>query len=76
MPIEIYAVIGKPVYLIHQRSLCKKGKKFPFCREFLALIESMCPLPEGIDSPPSTLSIPQISFSHFLTHPLPIITLR
>ena len=46
-PIEIYSVVGKAVYLIHQRSLCKKGKKFPFCREFLGLIESMCPLSEG-----------------------------
>ena len=32
MPIEIYSVVGKAVYLIHQRSIWRKGKKFPFSR--------------------------------------------
>ena len=43
----MYAIVGKSIFIIHQRSICDKGRRLVHCREFLTLIESLCPSSEG-----------------------------
>ena len=42
-PVEVYGVVGKAVFIVHQRSICSRGRRLAHCREFLALLASLCP---------------------------------
>jgi hypothetical protein len=42
-PVEVYGIVGKPVYVVHQRSICSRGRRLAHCREFIALLASLCP---------------------------------
>ena len=42
-PVEVYGIVGKPVYVVHQRSISSRGRRLAHCREFIALLASLCP---------------------------------